>query len=298
MSEDANLINVEDDAPEPAPTPPAAPEAPLDPPVVASTESEDLDLNAIDVKDEARVRGLIGELSRKRAENRTLKEQATRAQQLEAELNQAKPYLDFVKNNPQLLQPRQPEPQVPAHPEADPDAVEAARLMDFYTADGKPDVERGARWLALQDKRSGRVAQQTMAPTVQQSLQDKAQANYVLLRNFKLPDGTPLRQEIVDGIWSATAREPNGMATLANPQSVQALALLAIGAHSLSTPRQPAAPARPPVVTESAGGRATTPAARLSTIEERTIAQRGMSAAQYAEHTKDFKPGVSNVLED
>jgi len=294
---DENLINVEEDAPAPvaeAPAPPeAAPEAPI-----AAAEAEDLDLNAIDVKDEARVRGLIGELSRKRAENRTLKTQAERAAQLEQELNQSRPYVEFLRANPHLTQARPPEPQAPPDPKADPDAVEAARLMDFYTSDGKPDVERGARYLALQDRRAGRAAQQAMAPTVQQNLTSQAQANYTMLRGFKLPNGQALKQEIVDGIWMSAAREPNGLQTLANPDSVRALALLAIGAQSLGTPVAPAAPHQVPVVTESAGGRATTPAQRLSGLEERTLGQRGLSAADYQKLTKDFKAGQSNVLED
>lgn len=299
MSEPENLINVED---EPAASEPVSEVAPAAQTVAEAAPPEsdaDIDINAIDLKDEGRVRGLIGELSRKRAENRTLKTQAERASALETELNQARPYLEFMRNNPQLLQPRQPEPQAPPPPDADPRAVQAARLMDFYTADGKPDVNRGAEWIRLQEDIASGVAQKAMAPTVQQSLQDKAQSNYTMLRNFKLPDGKPLRQDIVDGIWQAAAREPNGLATLANPQSVQALALLAIGAHSLSVPGPTAPPAlTPPVVTEPVGGRATTPQVRLSGIEERTLKQSNLSPTKYQELTKDFKPGVSNVLED
>lgn len=295
MSEE-NALNVEDDL-----TPPPVPDAPTEPaPVEAAPppESEDIDLNAVDFKDEARIKGLIGELSRKRAENRSLKQQAERSSQLEAELNQVKPQLEFVKANPQLFQARPAEPEKPPAPEADPDAVEAARLMDFYKTDGSPDVDRGARWLALQDRRSGRVAQQTLQPYQQQSTQERANSNYQLLTNFTHPGtGEKLKPEIVNHIWNATAREPRGMETLANPDSVRALALLAIGAQSLMTKAPPAPPAKEPVVTEAGGGRAGTPTQRLSSLEERVLAQRGMSAAKYEEHTKGFKPGVSNVLE-
>ena len=79
---DENALNVEDDVtPEPEAPAPAA-EAPVE----AAPEAE-VDLNAIDVKDEGRVRGIIGELSRIRAENRALREQGTRLAQVEAELN-------------------------------------------------------------------------------------------------------------------------------------------------------------------------------------------------------------------
>jgi hypothetical protein len=299
---DENLINVEDDGPElPAPDASAAAGEPIPEPVAAGAPEPDgdIDLNAVDVKDEARIKGLIGELSRKRAENKTLRQQAEKAAQLEQELAQSRPYVDFLRNNQHLLQPQQPREEKPAAPEADPDAVEAARLMDFYKPDGQPDVERGARWLALQDKRAGRVAEQRIAPTVQQSLQDKANANYQMLRNFALPNGEKLKSEIVDGIWTMAAREPNGLQTLANPDSVRALALLAIGAQSLGTPTQPAAPAKPPVVTEAVVGRgALSPAVRLSGVEERTIAQRGMKPEQYAALTKNFQAGRSNVLEE
>lgn len=296
MSE-ANALNVEDDAQTPpvAETPPAAPETPPETPP-ATPESDDIDLNAVDFKDEGRIKGLIGELSRKRAENRTLKAQAERATQLEAEAAANRPYVDFVRNNPQLLQPRQPEPEKPTAPDADPDAVEAARLMDFYKADGSPDVERGGRWLALQDRRSGRVAQQAVQPWAQQTERERANANYVQLRTFATANN--IRQEIVDGIWQMAEREPNGLRTLSNPDSVRALALLAMGANTLATPKQPAPPAKEPLITESAGGRATTPAQRLSGLEERTLQQRGLTPAKYEELTKGFKPGQSNVLED
>lgn len=294
MSE--NLINVEDDQPvapveTPAPVEPPAPEAP-----VASTEGAEIDLNAIDIRDEGRVKGIIGELSRMREQNRTLKSQAERAIQLEAELNQAKPYVDFLRANPHLTQPRQPEPQAPPQPSADPDAEEAARLMDFYKSDGSPDVDRGARWLALQDKRSGRMAQQAVQPWAQQSLQERAQANYGQLRTWATTNN--IKPEIIDGIWTMAAREPEGMKTLANPDSVRALALLAMGANTMTTPRQPAPPAAPPVITEGSGGSARIPAARLSAIEENVLKHRGMSASAYQDLTKGFKAGVSNVLEE
>lgn len=298
MSE--NLINVEDDNPAPAAPvaeapPPAAPEAP---PIAAAPEpAAEADLNAVDVRDEQRVRAIIGELSRLREQNRTLKPAAEKVAQLEAELNQSRPYLDFIRANPHLLQPRQPEPQTaPAKPAPDPDAEEAARLMDFYKQDGTPDVDRGARWLALQDKRSGRVAQQAVQPWAQQNVQERANANYGQLRAWSQQQG--IRPEIVDGIWNSARNEPNGLQALANPDSVRALALLALGAHSMATPKQPAPPAQPPVVTEASGGRVNVAAARLSPIEEQVLKQRGMTQTTYESLTKGFKPGASNVLEE
>ena len=297
---DENLMNLEDDGPAlPPPEPvPASPEPAV--PVAAAPEADaELDLNAVDLKDEGRIRGLIGELSRLRSERKDLKGAKEQLSQLQQQVAEMKPYADFVRNNPQLLQPRQPEPQTPPPPDADPDAIEAARLMDFYRADGTPDVERGAKWLALQDKRANRVAQTTIQPLQQQSLQERANANYVMLRNFKLANGAALKPEIVDGLWQAAAREPNGLQTLANPESVRALALLAMGAQAYATPQQPAAPAAPPVVTEASGGRPSLAPVRLSALEERVLSQHGhLNATKYADLTKDFKPGRANVLED
>jgi hypothetical protein len=157
-------------------------------------------------------------------------------------------------------------------------------------------VDRGARWLALQDKRAGRVAQQAVQPWAQQSVQERAQGNYTQLRGWATTNG--IKPEIIDGIWQMAAREPNGMHTLANPDSVRALALLAMGANTLSTPKQPAPPAQPPVITEGSGGSQKVPQARLSAVEEAVLKHRGMAANKYAELTKGFKPGVSNVLEE
>jgi hypothetical protein len=40
------------------------------------------------------------------------------------------------------------------------------------------------------------------------------------------------------------------------------------------------------------------PQVRLSNLEERTLQQRGLKPQAYQELTKNFKPGVSNVLEE
>ena len=140
-------MNLEDDGPAPAsgmpePMPEPTPEA-----VAAPTEpaapAED-ELPAVDVGGQRMVP--LAEVQRLREERRTLREQAAKAAEYEAKLRELEPYAQFVQNNRDLLIQRaapEPAPVAPPPPEVDPDALEAARLMDFYRADGTTRATTG-----------------------------------------------------------------------------------------------------------------------------------------------------------
>src|SRR5262245_27620450 len=81
----------------------------------------------------------LAALKQLRGEHKALKEQAKHAQQLQEWVNTNKPKVDFMDQNQHLWQ--QPKPPAPP-PDADPDLVEIAQSLDFYTTDGKPDLKR------------------------------------------------------------------------------------------------------------------------------------------------------------
>ena len=163
-------VSLEDDT-TPTPVPGSQTAAPPVPPAEPPAE---VDPNSVDLKDEQQVRGLLAELSRVRGTNRDLKAKAERADQLEQYVQQKQPYITVLEQNPDLFKRPSAPPAEPPKPGADPDALEAAQLMDFYKPDGSPDTDRGAKWLALQDKRAGKLTQQAVQPFAEVDAQRRA----------------------------------------------------------------------------------------------------------------------------
>lgn len=292
--EPGGLMNLEDDAPETPVVPAvadstvvAAPDAPV---VPAVTEQE------VQAAGGDRERaGLLAALRAERDTSKTLKDRAALADTYAQQLADARPYVEFLRANPHLMTPRAAEPP-PAPKEADPDAVEAAQLMDFYKPDGQLDVDKGAKYLALQDRRAGRVTQEAVRPYREQSLQEKSAQNFALALGLKDPQGNSPSREALNTVWKTLSVEDT-----ANVEIAATLAMLAMGADRMMgkapAARPAAAPIPAPLVTEGSGGHQAAPGA-LSRLEEGIVQHRGMTAAKWAEHTAGFQPGRSNVLED
>lgn len=288
MSDDG-LMNLEDDGPEPV-----ADVAPADvAPVEAAPEpmADPDEADAVDIGGQKAVPlAVVKEL---REKVRNLSEKAQKADALEAWQRENEPALRFLQNNRDLLIQRA-EPPAAAAPSIDPDAREAALLMDFYKPDGSPDDERGAKWLALQEKRANRVAEAQMAPIRQRTQMDQATANYNLARQVKDANGESPSDASLQAIWRQMPPE-----LVADPSVAGVMAALALGLDRLNAPKRgPVVPMPPPaLVTESSGGH---PKARpsLSPLEERIAADRGVSATKWQEHTRGYQPGRAMTLED
>ena len=290
MSDDG-LMNLEDDGPAPVAAPEPEPEAITAAPEAPAADPDDAD--AVDIGGQKAVPlAVVKEL---REKVRNLSEKANRADALEAWQRENEPALRFLQNNRDLLiQRAAPEPQAPAAPSIDPDAREAALLMDFYRPDGTPDDERGSKWLALQEKRAGRIAEAQMAPIRQRTQMDQATANYNLARQVKDANGESPSDASLNAIWRQMPPE-----LVADPSVAGVMAALALGLDRLNAPKRgPVVPMPPPaLVTESSGGH---PKARptLSPLEERIAADRGVSQTKWQEHTRGYQPGRAMTLED
>lgn len=221
----------------------------------------------------------------------------TRAAALEAQLQQTEPILALLRANPGLLQRHEAPPAAPAAPAEDPDAIEAARLMDFFTPAGQPDAERGARWLALQDRRSGRIAQQAIAPHQQQTQVERANLNFQRAMTLKDPAGNAINPQHLRTVWAQVLNEPNGAAILADPQAAAFVAAAAFGLQGLTTQPQPAPVGRPPIVTEASGGSGVR-RATVTELETRVAAERGRNPEQWAGLTKGHVSGRPNMVEE
>jgi hypothetical protein len=286
MSEPA--YNVEDGTPPPDPAPAPEPQAqePAPGPVAAEPEH-------VEVAGQKMVP--LAALQAEREAARALKQKADQVDQVLGWYNQHQPYVDFLKNNPDLLKPRQaaptPEP-APAPSEADPQLVQLARTLDLYTPEGQPDAKRAAALANFVDQRSGVAAEQRVKPLAEQTLRERANTNYQHALNATTPDGRKPNPQILQQLW--TNGDPKVLAT---PEGAAMAVLMAVGMDTFAQQPQPQAPAQPPVVSEPAGGRNVSRAS-ISEFEQRIMNVRGINPTKYAEMTANFKPGHANVLED
>lgn len=292
MSDDDVIgTNLEDDGPALDPPAPVA-----EPPVQeadapeAPHEDKPAEVEAVEVAGQRYVP--LAVLKTMRDENRTLKEAAARADQLEARLREIEPYAQFVQNNRDLLIQRQAPDPAPAAPAVDPDALEAARLLDFYKPDGTPDTDKGARWLALQEKRSERIAEARIRPLVQQNQQDQAALNFQRALQMKDPHGNSPSRETLQSLWQNMTPE-----LVADERVAFFLANTALGMDQMRSRKATVPVPAPALVTETSGGNPRT-RPLLSPLEERIAAERGISQTKWAEHTRGYQAGKPTVLED
>lgn len=291
MSDEIPVVSLEDDAPAPVEDTPAqepAAAAPAEPAAVA----EEVDPNAVDLKDEGRVRGLLAELSRKRGETRDLKAKAERADQLEAYVNESKPYVDFLRANPDLLKPRTtPEPKADA-PTVDPNTLALAKTLDLYDANGQPDVQRAQTIRSLIDTTAKQHAAAAVQPFEQSRAQQASAANFNHALAIKDANGRSPSKEALTHLWRNMPAEKT-----ADPQVAAMLALTALGYDTLAGKAAIQPPAKPVLETESSGG-APRNAKPMSELETTIAKERGVPAGKWSDLTKGHNSGRSSVLED
>lgn len=285
-------MNVEDDAPvppppaEPPPAEPAAPPPPPDPP------PDPDEVGAIEVQGGKHVP--LEALKQVRAELKAAKEQAAQLPQLQQAFAQMQGRVATFEQLQSQLQ-RPPAPSV--NTDADPDLIELARSLDFYNADGTPDLRRAGTHNALIVKQAQKIAQAAMQPLHQQNAQSRSNANYQAALQIASPQGVKPQKATIDWMWQNLPAEYT-----ADPRVAQALPALALGIEALQgngsrLPQQPAAPPNPPLHTEGVAG---APVRRtgVTDAERSVIDARGMSEKKYLEHTKNYTPGRSTQLED
>lgn len=279
-----NLINVEDDTPEP-------PVAVVEPdPAPAPVEEHPAEVDAVEVGGQKYVP--VSVLRAIREDAKALKERAGRVDALEAEVAQTRPYMQFLQQNPDLLKRPAPVPQAAPAATVDPKLESLAKSLDLYTADGTLDLVRATTIKSLIDDSAQQVAQATVQPWQEQNAQAASTRNYHAMLNTSAPNGVKPDRNAFNALWSQLP------ASLTADASVAAmLQLMATGATVMQTKAQPAPPAAPPLVTESPGGNVSKRTA-LSALEQGVARQRGISDAKMQELSVGFKPGRTNVLEE
>lgn len=298
-----------DPTPEPAPPPAVAePEsaiAEVVAPVVLDEEAaldQQLEAQAIDIPDGDKlvplsaVTNLRQKLKDAKAGSADAADLRVKLQQAEQQLQATAPLAEAFR----ALQQAQQQPQAPQQP-AGPTAEDTAELeaiardFDFYKADGALDLEKAGRVQARETRRAAQIAQQQMQPLVTNSLQERAMHNLARAKATLHPHTkTGADPKILDQLVSRIAAQPNGLATLADPDSMKQLWL---NAYALSTfnpqtsapQAQAAAPQAPPLVTEPSGGFNPAVMKPLSDREKRAARDAGMTDKEYMDIAKGMK---------
>lgn len=293
-------MSLEDDAlaPEPEPQAPPAPEPPA-PEAVAPQNADDAEPEGVIVNPGGEKLVPLSALAAARqaareakAEAAALKPKAERVDQIVAEWNAAQPLLQRAMQQQQAPPPPAPAPKGPL---SDQDAIEYAKDLDLYKADGTPDTDRAQRLAARQQKIAESQAQQYVQPLMQHNAQQQSAFNFEKVAAFKDNSGIVVDRGILQQFWSAVPPEMSAKPEIAAVLYRQALAEMVL--QGKIKPGQTIVAPPPPQITESIGGGA--PARREPDAIERGFMQAaGIKPKDYEAMSARFKPGQRNSLED
>lgn len=227
--------------------------------------------------------------------------QVARIPDLETEvatLRELKPFAEFVKNNPHLLQPQAPAAAPPPAPTGpDPELEQYARRFDLYTPAGIPDVERAKAIREDTAKIARTEAEKLFQPMEARGLQQQAAANLHWISQQTDAYGRPLSQDAIAEAVAPLVQgmdEPTRIKAMADPRVAQLLLSHAKTAQLGRMAAPVAAPTTPPLHTETPGGGAPV---TLSEQDRRLGARAGLNEQQLRDRAGRFNPRGSNVLE-
>lgn len=279
-------------------TPPAAPETPAPavetPEPVTDTDPEGtiegsggvkfVPLGAV-VETRGKLKETKAALEAKEAENAQLREKAALADRIKGEWDAVQPLIQQMRSQ------QQAPPQAPAGPLSAQEAIDYAKDLDLYKADGTPDVDRAQRLAARQEKIAQKQTQAAIAPFAQQTAQQQSASNMAVVATWKDANGVTPDPTILKEVWGMMPVELTAKADVARTMFSVALGeTLLRGKY-----KTPTTPPGPVVPTESLGGGLSRP--ELSSLERNFISAVDMKPKDYEEISARFKPGERNSLE-
>ena len=227
-------------------------------------------------------------------ERDALREKAAQADQLATWVHESKPYIDFLRQNPDFLKARDPK-SAPPSPQTDTDAIEYAKEFDLYAADGTPDTARARRIIDKQTAIAQQAAQAAVKPFAQQTMEQRAAGNLERIKAQKDGSGNPVGDEALNataGLLIAQMGRDNAVALFADPGNASVIAAIAHGLQVMTPKKAPiTAPEGAPLETEQSGG-----GSDLK-VSEHSLRVTGLTEAKYRDAAKRFTPGQTNPLE-
>lgn len=292
MSLDENQIET------PPPAAEAAPPAPATPPPAEDTDPEGtiegtggvkfVPLGAV-VETRGKLKETKAALEAKEAELAQYREKASKLDAIQQEWNAVQPLIQQVRNG--TYQPPAPV-QKPAGPLSPQEAVEYAKDLDLYKADGTPDVDRAQRLASRQEAIAQRQTQAAIAPFQQQTAQQQSATLFEQAAGWKDKAGATVDRETLRQVWAMVPPEVSSQ-----PNVASVLYRVAV-AESMMQGKYKGAPTPPPPVvpTESLGG-GIPGRSELSTVEKNFLSAVDMKPKEYEDISSRFKPGERNSLE-
>lgn len=208
-------------------------------------------------------------------------------------LQQAQPIIEALRARPDLVaMAKNPPPKVePKGPLSDDQALEHAKALDLYKADGTPDTDRAQNVAKMYAGIAEQKTQQAIAPfqqnqALQQSHQNK---NYIL--SLKDAAGNALVDPTaLNTVWKDVPAELSS-----RPEVANLLYLTALGLQTQSG-KGPKGQQAAPLHTESLGGGKPGPET-LTKSDEAFMRASSMPQKEFVATRASYKEGQTNSLE-
>lgn len=219
-----------------------------------------------------------------------LEAKAREADQLRAALTDAQPYLEHLRQHPELLQPPAPTPIESTI--SDDEARNEARDLELYAPDGQPDVARAKRIIARRRTEVMTAAQMAAAeavgPITSASAQQTSRHNFVQMATAARGQVDPRH---LAQMWASLPAE-----LTQHPQVGELVLNAAIG-EAVRAGRSVSPGSIRPQVSEPAGGRPG-PGFRMNPFMQKIARSAGMSDEAMAKGANTFRPNDINLIGD
>ena len=185
--------------------------------------------NRVREKTEAKFKGEID----------TLKTQAARATQLEADLAAVRPHVEYLQQNPHLMKREEP---TEIQSVTDEDAEKYARRYELFGPQGL-DLKRAKQMIADNRAETKQIAEaaarEVVKPYAKSSSEQQAKQNFAWAAQQRGPDGRPLVDpEVLSKVFAYAIHQNPEYA--ADPTNAAALLRVAIGEQVMSGKQPPA----------------------------------------------------------
>lgn len=239
------------------------------------------------------------QLKELKSQLQTATEGSAKAQHLEAKIDDLSRQLAQLGPKAQAydaaLAAQAHQPQRQAEPEDDTDAAELAGVLDLYTAEGKPDIAKARKAMAVMGKLAKAESAQAVGPLTRHTVQQHSNIMLARAMNSAAPNGLKPDPATLKQVWSQL--DPSLTAT---PEGAKQAWAVAMGYTAIARPAgaQPpsqatrgtdgkfvAASIPAPLHTEKAGGKESPNTLPLNDQERKYLKDSGMTEKEYLAST-------------